>query len=286
MFSRFLLNFIDIPLWGIPLSAPQVPLPPAVVHDIIVTECGLCDALTAYFELDLDDYSRLSTEPSARPAAWEQAVFPITDDVIQPCCLDNTASCGSCAGPPCAGSGVWLCRGDRISLSASCTESLLQLKIVNVTRKHRSRVTADEGCHGDSRPSHPAAVHMDSKLRQRSEDDTSMIAQSVVYIDRPDLARINDTAHWKMWQSVVMETMASHHDSLQRCPRYGLKGAAWGELSSADSPLTDNNAMSDKSAKAVLDLTHGFPLVGLLSANTGESCSVVKIFLYLVEALL
>lgn len=233
----------------------------------------------------------LSTTPAARPAAWEQAIFPVTRDLLPSNLANSASSCGACPTTG-ASSGLWLCRGDVVSLAAaSCAESLLSLRVVEVKRSYscgRDRSSVDGQ---DRSPTFPEKGSMASRKRLASERQqqrgqnmppAASGEDCVVYIDRPDLTRLNDMSYWTAWQSAIGACLQSKEHSTLATNKQQSKhqfpsnsaSLSWGELpqttSIQPSLPSPQSLTAVAETKKVLDLTHGLPLTSLLALNEGE----------------
>lgn len=204
-----------------------------------------------YFELHLDEFGVLSTAPSARPAAWEQAVFPVTCDLLPAACLDGARCCPSCSGGG-SSSALWLCRGDVIAIHASCTESLVSLKVAGVHRfsqivdssEQKSLHNPLSSVSTNEASGEAMVVGGGLKSSDVACTNSQCCQDDVTYIDRPDLARLNDAAYWCVWEKVISSKFSSR-------------------------TVDTSTAFSPSSCK-ILDLTHGLPMAGLLALNSGK----------------
>ncbi len=104
-------------------TCTQVPLPPTATLPLPVIAAGQLDAIVTWFDLHLDKTTSVSTAPSW-DTSWEQAVFPVQR-------------------------GLTVQDGDTIVVSASCSETSLDMRVTDILPYHSSNtssVVREEEC--------------------------------------------------------------------------------------------------------------------------------------------
>ena len=229
----------------------QIPLPESHVS-LPVISTGQLDAIAVWFDLHLDSRNCFSTSPSW-DISWEQAIFPMRQDVpVQ--------------------------AGDCVQLHASCTDTLLHMKVGGVSREVDglkgeklacTNSANSEGGEGEEASltvhsqqqvfSSPERVEMVLKLNGKLQ--TRAVGSDgvpVFYVERSELCRWNDR---------------DYIESYRRSLAQALEAVKNGDLEESDSEVESSSSEMEEGEQPanclLLDMTHGLSPFGLISAKEG-----------------
>ena len=204
----------------------------------------MVDAIVTWFDLHLDEETSFSTSPAA-DTSWEQAVFPLSSS-----------------------SSLTVAEGDRLIVQAGCTDTQLEMELIDVKRKGTADVcaTTSGSCYAST--------------------GTRLCSEEVIhYVAREDLRRVNDEVYMVTYHKAIKQVIQDCLDTeTSSCDESndiednkppGLLANGMDQGTSTNGSLCkDEEDTSDEDAFAdciVLDVTSGFSLFGLVAASEGAS---------------